>query len=413
MELRVEQSCPQCGAPVTLSETDRLLTCPYCGVKNFLQSGGAFRYLLPDKVDRQQGDDLLRVPYLRLKSTVYSVTETGIAHRIIDTTRLGHVLPGLPPTLGVRPQAMKLARITPGTGGTFLRMSVKARSVIEKGTANSGWNGKIGRNQYHQTSIGDTFSLIYLPLARDETHLVDAVTGNPLVELKQLESFALNGVPFNPRWQIRFLPALCPRCGWSLDGEGDCLVLPCGNCDSAWAIGDHGLRQVDWLVQPGGSGTALYLPFWKISAAVPALAISSFADFIARSNQPLLSRPPWRDATMSFWIPAFKLQPRIFLRLARQATVSQWRLQPEEGHVVAGLLPVTLPATEARRAIKVTLAACAVSPQAIYPALPEARVRVADHSLVYLPFVDKGHDWVQPHTGAVVAKSVLRFGRRL
>jgi DNA-directed RNA polymerase subunit RPC12/RpoP len=412
MDLRVEQGCPQCGAPVTLSETDRLLTCPYCGVRNFLRSGGAFRYMLPAKVDRPQRGDLLCVPYLRLKSTVYCVSETGITHRIIDTTRLGHPLPGMPPTLGVRPQAMKLARVTAETGGRFLRMSVKARSLLENGTA-PGRRGKTGRNQYHRTSIGETFSLIYLPLDRDETHLVDAVTGNPVVELEQLESFPLNGVPSSPRWQVRFLPALCPRCGWSLDGEGDCLTLTCSNCDSAWEIGDHGLRRTDWQVQPGGPGTAMYLPFWKISAAVPTLAIAGFADFIERTNQPLAARPSWRDRAMSFWIPAFKLRPRVFLRLGRQVTVSQWRLQTEKGHAIAGLLPVTLPATEARRAIKVTLAACAVSPQAIYPALPEAQIRIADHSLAYLPFVDKGHDWVQPHTGAVVAKSVLRFGRRL
>lgn len=413
MELRVEQNCPQCGAPVTLAETDRLLTCPYCGTKNFLRSSGVFRYLLPDRVDEAKRCDLLRVPYLRLKSTVYSVSEAGINHRIIDTTRLGHVLPGLPPTLGMRPQALKLARITPGAGGRFLRMSDKTRSILDNGAEHGGWSGKKGPVPYHQAFIGDTFSLIYLPLTRDETHLVDAVTNNPLIELEQVKSLPLNGIPFNPRWQIRFQPALCPRCGWSLDGEGDSLVLPCDNCDSAWEIGDHGLRRIEWMIQPGGPDTALYLAFWKISAAVPALAISSFADFLQRTNQPLVPRPSWRDTIMSFWIPAFKVRPRIFLHLARVATVSQWRLQPENGHVVPGLFPVTLPGKEAGQAIKITLAACAVSPKSIYPILPETRIIAAGRSLVFLPFVDRGHDWLQPHTGAVVAKNVLRFGRKL
>lgn len=413
MELCVEQGCPQCGAPVTLAETDRLLTCPFCGVKNFLRSSGAFRYLLPDKVEEAKRRALLHVPYLRLKSTVYSVSETGIAHRIVDTTRLGHVLPGLPPTLGMRPQAMKLARITPHTEGRFLRMSVKTRSILANGAGQGGWSVEKGTVPYHQAFIGDTFSLIYLPLTRDETHLVDGVTNNPLIELERVKPFPHSGIPFNPRWQVRFLPALCPRCGWSLDGEGDCLVLPCDNCDSAWEIGDHGLRWIEWLVEPGGPDTALYLAFWKISAAVQALSISSFADFLERTNQPLVPRPSWRDMTMNFWIPAFKVRPRIFLHLARSATVNQWRLQPEEGHVVPGLFPVTLPEKEAAQAIKITLAACAVSPKSVYPLLPEARPSVAGGTLVFLPFVDRGHDWVQPHTGAVVAKNVLRFGRKL
>ncbi|HHO48509.1 MAG TPA: zinc ribbon domain-containing protein [Desulfobacteraceae bacterium] len=413
MELRVEQRCPQCGAPVVLAETDRLLTCPYCGIKNFLRSRGAFRYLLPAKTAGPERGELLYVPYLRLKSTLYSVSENGIAHRIIDTTRLGHPLPGLPPTLGVRPQAMKFAPIAPETGGSFLRMSVKAGALIENGAGLDGWSGNRGRSEYHRAAIGDTFSLIYLPLDRDISHLIDAVTGNPLIELEHLQSFSLRGVPFNPRWQVGFLPALCPRCGWSLDGEGDCLVLTCDNCDSAREVDDHGLRRMEWLVQPGGPDTSVYLAFWKITAAVSAPAISSFGDFIERCNQPLLPGPHWRDQAMSYWIPAFKVRPRTFLRLARAVTVSQWRLRPEEGHVVPGLFPVTLAEKEARQAVKVTLAACAVSPDAVHPALPGARLKVTARSLVFLPFADHGYELVQPHTGASVPGNVLRFGRKL
>jgi len=413
MELRVEQSCPQCGAPVTLAETDRLLTCPYCGVKNFLRSRGAFRYLLPVRAAEAERGELLYVPYLRLKSTVYSVSENGIAHRIIDTTRLGHPLPGLPPTLGVRPQAMKLAPVTPGTGNRFLRMSVKASALIENGTGAVGWSGNRGRSEYHRAAVGDTFSLIYLPLARDNSHLIDAVTDNPLVPLERLESLSLSGVPFNPRWQTSFLPALCPRCGWSLDGAGDCLVLTCDNCVSAWEVGDHGLQRTDWQVQPGGPETSLYLPFWKITAAVPALAISSFGDFIERCNQPLLPGPLWRDRAMSYWIPAFKVRPRTFLRLARALTVSQWRLRPEDGHVVPGFFSVTLAEKEARQAVKITLAACAVSPDSVHPALPGARLKVAARTLVFLPFTSHGYELVQPHTGAAVPGNVLQFGRKL
>ena len=76
MDIQVEQSCPQCGAPVTLSEDDRLLTCPFCGIKNFLQSKGAFRYILPDKLDDTDRSQLIYAPYIRLKSNIFLIVQS-------------------------------------------------------------------------------------------------------------------------------------------------------------------------------------------------------------------------------------------------------------------------------------------------------------------------------------------------
>lgn len=413
MELKVEQGCPQCGAPVTLAETDRLLTCPYCGVKNFLRTTGPFRYILPDRVEAEQRRHLLHVPYLRFKSNVFSVSETGIAWRVVDTTQTGHPLPGLPPTLGMRPQAMKLARVTPRTAGKFLGLTVKTSTVQDKAALLSRMTGDIGQNLFHRAYIGDTLSLIYLPLRRDDTGLVDAINDQPLVELPPEGPAPPAGTGFNPRWQVRFLPTLCPRCGAGLDGEGDCLVLTCRNCDTAWEINEAGLTQIPWRMEPGEGEVGIYLGFWQITAQVPALNIESFADFLERTNQPLVARPQWHERPMSFWIPAFKLRPKNFLQVARQVTVGQWRLDPGEGHVVPGLYPVTLPRTEARQSVKITLAASAINPGAVYPFLPAARISATTATLVFLPFTDRNYDWVQPRTGAVIAKSILHFGRSL
>lgn len=413
MDLKVEQGCPQCGAPVTLAETDRLLTCPYCGVKNFLQTAGNFRYVLPDKVDEAEQSHIIHAPYIRLKSNLFTVSEKGISYRVIDTTQSGHPLRGMPPSLGVRPQAMTLSRVTPKTSGKFLPLSIKAKIILEKAIQLSQLGRDNGRQLFHRAFIGDTLSLIYLPMLEDETNLLDGVTRYPLAPLERLPESPLKGRPFNPRWQVRFLPTLCPQCGWSLDGEADCIVLTCRNCDTAWEIGDRGLTRMDWLVQPGDSDTALHLAFWRMTAQVPALQIASFADFIQRTNQPMVPKPQWHNREMQFWIPAFKLRPKIFLRTARQVTVGQWRLEPKEGHSVPNLYPVTLPRSEARQALKITLAASATSPKDIFPFLPETRIGRTTASLVFLPFVDRGHDWVQPQTRTVIDKNILRFGRKL
>jgi len=413
MDIKVEQGCPQCGAPVTLSEDDRLLTCPYCGVKNFLQTSGTFRYILPDKVEETERRHLVYAPYIRLKSNLFHITEKGIAYKVIDTTQLGFIMPGLPPSLGMRPQAMKIGRLTPETEGRFLRLSVKAKIILEKAVQLSKLSNDLGQHLLHRAYIGDTLSLMYLPLLSDDTHLVDAVTDTPLIPLDRITDYPLQGTGFNPRWQVHFLPTLCPRCGWDLDGEKDCLVPTCQNCETAWEITDHGLQRIDWQVQTGEQDIPLHLPFWKVSAHIPAMEILNFSDFILRTNQPMVPRREWQEREMQFWIPAFKLRPKIFLQIARQVTISQYHLHMEEGKRSPNLYPANLPKTEARQAVKVVLAACATSQRNIFPYLPEAKIKKAAVSLAYLPFQDKGHDWVQPQTGAVISKSVLRFGRSL
>jgi hypothetical protein len=267
---------------------------------------------------------------------------------------------------------------------------------------------------YHRAYIGEEVSFIYLPLLHTDSGLVDAVQDRLLVDSEHAAAFPLRGARFNPRWQVHFLATLCPRCGNPLDGEGDCLVLTCTNCDTAWQAGPSGLERIDCRIVPGGQDTALYLGFWKISAHLPTMKIWSFADFLQRTNQPVVSRAEWHERVMHFWIPAFKLRPKIFLQAGRQATVGQWRLAGEEEvHIVPGLYPVTLPEDEARQALKIILAACATSRKKIFPLLAGARPENISSSLVFLPFVDRNHDWLQPQTGTVVAKSVLDFGRRL
>lgn len=413
MRVQVEQGCPQCGAPVTLAEDDRLLTCPYCGVKNFLQTNSTFRYILPDKIEETERRHLVYAPYIRLKSNLFHVTEKGISYKVIDTTQLGFIMPGLPPSLGMRPQALKINRLTPATPGRFLRLSVKAKTILEKAVQLSKLANDLGKNILHRSYIGDTVSLMYLPMLTNDSHLLDAVTDTRLISLEKIQNYSLKGTGFNPQWQVNFLPTLCPQCGWDLEGETDCLVPACHNCETAWEIGKTGLQRIEWQVQPDEGDIPLHLPFWKVSAEVPAMEISSFADFILRTNQPMVPRPQWHERKMQFWIPAFKLRPKIFLKIARQLTISHWRLHLEQGRNVPNLYPANLPRTEARQAVKVVLAACAASPRKVYPYLPEARIKKAKTSLVYLPFQDKGHDWLQPQTGTVIAKSVLRLGRSL
>jgi hypothetical protein len=268
---------------------------------------------------------------------------------------------------------------------------------------------------YHRAYIGETLSYIYLPLLLRDDGLFDAVLGELLPGADLSDVHHVKTSPFRPNWQMNFLATLCPRCGWSLDGQGDCLVLTCSNCNTAWQIGRNGLEQTACTVVPGPADTALHLPFWRITASLPAVEIRSFADFIRRTNQPLVPRKEWENRAMQFWIPAFKLRPKIFLRTAKQATVSQWRIDQEKENmqIVPNMYPVTLPLSEAKQSLKLLLAESATNKRKVYPYLPSVRPEGIAASLVFLPFLDRHHDWVQAQNGTVIAKSVLHFGRSL
>ena len=417
MNIQVEQACPQCGGSVTLSVEDRLLTCPYCKVKSFLQTSGAFRYALPDKVVPKKRDQLLYAPYLRFKGTIFTVSESGIAHKVLDTTQDACPHPGLPPSLGLRPQAMKLVRIHKESKGRFLPLTVNIQEILQKAARIQSMSKQEKESLYHRAYIGETLSYIYLPLLPREDGVFDAVRGEALAGAKTEAVQSLQSTGFRPHWQMNFLATLCPRCGWNLDGEGDCLVLKCSNCDTAWMIGAKGLRQTPCSMFPGPAGTALYLPFWRITVHLSAVKIQSFADFIRRTNQPLVPQKAWEQQAMQFWIPAFKLRPKIFLRTAKQATVSQWRLireqQEKELQVQPNMYPVTLSLSEAKQSLKVVLAESATNKRKVYPHLPYVRPKIMATSLVFLPFRDRHHDWVQIPGGTVIAKSVLHFGRTL
>ena len=274
MEIRIEERCPQCGAPIVLKETDHLLTCPFCEVKSLIMARGPFRYYLPP--GREQKDRLLlHVPYLRFKGTIFLINEAGIGHKVVDTTRIGTDLPDLPPTLGVRPQAMPVRRLIPETPGRFLPLTIKARAILEKVIRLSplrieerkvirrrlrgvggdeelfSYDSRMETTEYsshghflHRAFIGETISFLYLPLEVRDNRIGDAVTGKSIIPLDRAEGLARKGVRFRPTWKASFMATLCPRCGWSLDGEGDTQVMTCSNCDSAWSLGREKLEEV-------------------------------------------------------------------------------------------------------------------------------------------------------------------------
>ncbi len=408
MGFRVEQDCPQCGAPIELDETDHLVQCPYCNIKNFLFTSNYFRLVLPH---RAQNKEIFYAPYLRFKGNVYFCMGKIIGHRFVDITHTGLSLKGIPISLGLRPQAMRMKFVTPETEGSFLKFSLKATDILMR--AGNLSSGPGSRQLFHRAYIGETLSLIYLPLYLQGTRLYDGVLNRPISNVPVEHDVMAESIVRNRRWKVTFLPTLCPQCGWSLDGERDSVVLTCSNCETAWEAAAGKFIQVNYEGIPKECEKSVYLPFWRIRAFGRGLELNTFADFIRLTNQPRVVRREMENQEMSFWTPAFKIRPRVFLRLSKRLTLSQGDLQTRELRLKENLYPVTLPQSEAAQSMKIILASSALSKNDILPRLPRISFTVKGSTLVYLPFTIKGNEMIQQKTKITMNKNTLEFGRRL
>jgi hypothetical protein len=306
---------------------------------------------------------------------------------------------------------MKMRFVTPDTKGSFLKFSLKAAEILARAGKLS--SGSSAQEILHRAYIGETLSLIYLPLYVESNALFDAILNRRIAQLSEDQETLDNAVVKNPRWQLTFMATLCPQCGWNLEGERDSVVLTCINCESVWEALKGKFSRVNFFEVPGQSKDTHYLPFWKISARTEGVEIESFADFIRLTNQPRVIGKDWEDDEMNFWCPAFKIRPKIFLNLSRQFTISQKHFQAEEVIPKKNVYPVTLPSTEAIQSLKIILASSTLDKKRVFPHLPRVKFDIKGSTLVYLPFRETGQEMIQEQMQISINKNTLEFGRQL
>jgi hypothetical protein len=170
---------------------------------------------------------------------------------------------------------------------------------------------------------------------------------------------------------------------------------------------------VEHVVIPDIGSDLTYLPFWKMTVTTSGLPMKTFADFLKLARQPRVIFDEWEDEPMSFWSPAFKIRPKLFLHLLRNTTIAQPSYSNSDPLGRKRLFPATLPSSEAAQTFKLTLAASSIKKSDIFPLLPRVRFKVEKLTLAYLAFMDNGHEMVQPCSQLTINKNALNFGRYL
>lgn len=438
--MQIEHRCPQCDGPIILDETDRLLICSFCKTKLCIQPKDYLRYCFAPCGPLLE--EVLFVPYWRFRGIRFLCKTSRIEDGIVDKTFLAIDSKHFAPTLGIRPQSLKLRFVQTAENTRFIapkisfdRASVETKNdvvyeivtvhetrFIRRGTQGDYDEVPETRRElkedrvYHEAFMADTTSLIYTPVFVRNGRFFDAILNEPLYGGPAVHE-SLPYEVFSGNWEVDFLPTLCPDCGWDTIAEKDSCVLLCKTCNSAWESRPQGLKRVGFATAISGkaakSSPRQYLPFWRIQADVEGIKLGCYADLVRLGNLPKVIQPHWEEPPFSFWTPAFRMTPSVFRRLSKQFTIAGFSGEMDDRIPDAPIHPVNLPLEDAVDSLVTIIADLGINKKKVLPALPHIKMKVREALLVLFPFTETDHECIQPDIKCGFMKNALQWGRNI
>ncbi len=400
---QVEHQCTQCGASVILEEAQRLFKCPFCRVKLYISPGDFSRYYLAPPHD---AGEVIFVPYWRFKGMAFSFEKAKVSSRIVDVSRNATRFDFLPRSLGVRSQTQKLRFLTPAVSGSFLGRDrdLKDTLALEEKFALAGVaNPKM-------TYIGESMSAIYFPVYYRDLSVYDGLAGEPIAPMPDEAGLEFSGRPGAAEGRLSFIPCLCPDCGWDMEGEPQSAVLTCGNCSSAWGATGNALQKVPCHFVPARGDSLVHLPFWQIEAKVDWV-LETRADAVRLLNLPVVAKREWEKEPFRALVPAFKINPEWFLKIARVMSFSSGAFSLEEGFPKGKLHPAALPFNEAFESLEMVLAYSAADKKGFAQWFSGVKFVAKNSGLVWWPFIASGMELVRPDREFSISASALKWGK--
>ncbi|MCD4741010.1 MAG: hypothetical protein K8R67_00800 [Desulfobacteraceae bacterium] len=417
---QIDIQCPQCGAPVVLEETENIIECPFCRVRSILSTQPYPCYYFEPRQEQLSDLSVVYIPYWRFKGLEFALNSTQVSYRVIDSSWLAidrEDKHDIPSSLGLRSQTQKLKFIQPDTKGLFCPPLINKKQILRR--INKKYSKTPGVNKLKNKSgnqayihVGEIISLIYLPFYKAKHELFDGLTGKKVDALpKQLEQFSDQGKP--PEYNFSFMPGLCPNCGWELSGETDSLVLICKGCFRAFLIRNKKLNQIEVQFASLQPDTDLFIPFWKLSINFSKIFCSKYSDIMRLANLPKAILEEHKIKDFHFFIPAFKVNPKLFLRLGKQVSL----LQPDSTVLdklpKGKIYPANLPLQEGLEAVPPVLMDLCKRKKELWDMLILEKIKLGKYSLVYLSFKKVGLEYVQSEFRFSLPKNSLKFGRKL
>ena len=397
---QIELECPQCGAPLVLDETECIIQCNFCRTRHILQSFPyPCYYIAPGLDDKYSGLQVAYVPYWRFKGLEFTLGGPQSNFRIIDHSYLAVDKNGLPASLGLRSQTQKLKFIQKGITGSFLPPAITRKDILQKIA------GKGDQKAY----IGEILSLIFMPVYQDADMAYDGLSGKKIA----IHPSDLLANKQSPAIRLDFIPALCPNCGWDLKGKTDSFVLSCNNCTNFWIVHNKKLNKITPLFYGLGQKTDILLPFWQFQIESKTLNCSTHAHLITMANLSKVPRKTDEIKPLYFYVPAFKINPKLFLRIGGQTTLAQIEPTKITKLPTTDLHPANLSLDEGFQAVLPLLLDLCTHKKETWNLLRKEKPKLISFHLVYLSFQTAGNELIQDNLGFALPANTLRFGRKL
>ena len=395
---KIDLQCPQCGAPAVLDETEAIIKCGFCKTGNIIHTTPYPCFFISPSAQKPAHLPVTYVPYWRFKGLEFALGPIPPQFRVIDRSNIAVNLSGFPVSLGLRTQTQKLKFIHKDVPGDFLPPAISKKEMLKKIA------GEGDRNVY----IGEILSLIFMPFYHDGDRVTDGLTGKAVVG-----EHDFSVIKKAPAYRVAFTPSLCPSCGWDLEGESDSLVLHCRNCTTCWLIHNDQLNQIQTGFFGWNHNTEMMMPFWQFQIRFTTLELNRLKDLVMFANITRVIQDKDKDHRVCFYVPAFKISPKLFLRIGRQITVSQIDIKEKQQIPDVQYHPADLPLDEGFQAVFPMLMDLSVRKKEDWAILSKEKPELVSFKLVYLGFEKVGSEYIQDHLGFSLQVNSLRFGRRL
>ncbi|MCP4023236.1 MAG: hypothetical protein GY729_15440 [Desulfobacteraceae bacterium] len=396
---QIQMQCPQCGAPVILDETQVIVQCEFCRTRNIIHTHPFPCYYMEPRQEQFNKLPVVYAPFWRFKGLEFSLGLKSPGYRIIDHSLLAVDTKGLPVSLGLRSQTQTLKFIKNGIPGSFLAPSISRNQMLKM---ISGSNGL-------KVHIGEILSLIFFPFYQDKEVLYDGLSGQ-ILNVHPDDLVPDKKPMANP---LEFTPSLCPNCGWDLLGETDSMVLYCLNCTSFWLIRNKKINKLEAKYFDSQAAADIFLPFWQMQVEFKTLKLYSYAQFMQIANLPKVPQASHESQIFYFFIPAFKITPKLFLRVGRQITAAQINTNEILKMPKTKFHPADLPLEEGFQAVFPFTKEIYANKLEITDILPLEKIKLKSYNIAYVPFRSLGNEYIQDELNISVQKNSLRFGRDL
>jgi DNA-directed RNA polymerase subunit RPC12/RpoP/predicted RNA-binding Zn-ribbon protein involved in translation (DUF1610 family) len=396
---QIDLECPQCGAPVRLDEQDHVVQCGFCRTRHILHAEPYPCYYIPPRKKAYAHLTSIYIPYWRFKGLEFTLGVHKPAFKVIDQSICALNHKHLPLSLGFRTQTQPLKCMDEKLSGHCLPPEMSYKQIFRQ----------LSGQSEKKVHIGEILYLIFMPFYQDKESMIDGVSG------KVLPSFtppSLTNLTM-PKIRHEFTPGLCPNCGWRLKGETTSVVLPCTHCDRFFLMHQKKLRQISVLTDTASEKTDRMMPFWRFEIQTSQLDLTTRADLVKLANLPRVPTEKEKSSRLHFYVPAFKINPKLFLRIGRQVTVSQMPWSAEHPMPESTVHPADLSIEEGFQAIFPLIMELSARRQATWAALKTERLKLKSFSLAYLGFRKSGSELIQDTLGTSLPASAVRFGRQL